>query len=202
MNSKRPKLDKEQLKIKLRLSTLYALLVLVIAIIIALLLAMKPLDSIDFERQSQNLKTYYFKGNIDTNGANLTDEEALRINSFNKNKICVSVIRTAEGTEESTKNFVLSWLFVNYPNLKITDDSIVFLSEKWTRSHKACDDAYMSNVFQFDKRKAQTEVTMANVVTNWRYSGMIIFLGAINVIMVLWFISINRDALSHYRNRH
>ncbi len=196
-----PDLDKRQLKTKRRLSTLYALLVLVIAVIAALLLSMKPLSSIDYERKSQNIAVYYFEGAIDTSGVALNDKQKLRINSFNDNKICVSVVRTAEGNEVSTKNFVLSWLFVNYPTLNINDDSIKFLSHKWTKSHEACDDAYMSNVFQYDKRQAQTDITMDNIVTNWRLSGLILFLGAINVIMVLWFISINRDEMAHYRDR-
>lgn len=197
----RPNLDEKQIKMKRRLSMLYALLVLVICIIAALLLSMKPLNSITSKRDSVNIKLFYFEGNIDTDGVKLSDADALRIKSFNENKICVSAFRTGEIDEEKAKNFVLSWLYVRYPTLNITDDSLIYKSSRWRRSYDACDDTYLSNVFQYDKRMAQTDITMDNIVRNWATSGLIIFLGAINVIMVLWFISLYRDELNHYNNR-
>lgn len=197
----KPNLDEKQIKMKRRLSMLYALLVLVICIIAALLLSMKPLNSITSERDSVNIKLFYFEGNIDTEGVELDDADALRIKSFNDNKICVSAFRTAEVDEDKAKNFVLSWLYVRYPMLDITDDSIIYKSSRWRRSHDACDDTYLSNVFQYDKRMAQTDITMDNIVRNWATSGLIIFLGAINVIMVLWFISLYKDELDYYKNR-
>lgn len=197
----KPNLDERQIKMKRRLSMLYALLVLVICIIAALLLSMKPLNSITSKRDSVNIKLFYFEGNIDTDGVKLSDADALRIKSFNENKICVSAFRTGEIDEEKAKNFVLSWLYVHYPTLNITDDSLIYKSSRWRRSYDACDDTYLSNVFQYDKRMAQTDITMDNIVRNWATSGLIIFLGAINVIMVLWFISLYRDELNHYNNR-
>lgn len=197
----KPDLDSQQIKMKRRISSLYALLVLVICIIVAVVLSMKPIESITNERHSVNIKLFYFEGNINTAGINLDEDDSRRIKSFNDNKICVSVFRTADADETTVKNFVLSWLYFRYPELTITDDSIRYISSKWRRSHEACDDAYMSNVFQYDKRMAQTDIAMDNVVSNWMKSGMVIFLGALNVIMVLWFISLYRDELNHYNSR-
>lgn len=198
---RKPILDDEQLKMKRRLSMLYALLVLVICIIAALVLSMKPLHSITSERDSVPIKLIYFTGAINTDGADLSDADALRIKSFNENQICVSAFRTGEIDEVKAKNFVLSWLHVRYPSLDITEDSIVHKNTRWRKSFDACDDTYLSNVFQYDKRMAQTDITMDNIVANWAASGLIIFLGAINVIMVLWFISLYRDELNHYNDR-
>lgn len=196
-----PKLDDKQLKTKRRLSTLYALLVLVVIVIAAILMSMKPISSITTERDSVNINVYYFKGNIDTDGVVLSKADERRIKSFNENKICVSVFKTADADEESTKNFLLSWMYVRFPNVNITDDSVVFTEKRWRPSFDACDDAYMSNVFQYEKRMAQTDISMDNVVRNWWRSGLMMFLGAINVIMVLWFISINRNEMAHYKDR-
>lgn len=197
----KPNLDEEQIKMKRRLSMLYALLVLVICIIVALVLSMKPLHSITSERDSIPIKLIYFEGNIDTQGADLSDADALRIKSFNENKICVSAFKTGEIDEVNAKNFVLSWLHVRYPSVTITEDALIYKKTRWRKSYDACDDTYLSNVFQYDKRMAQSDITMDNIVTNWATSGLIIFLGAINVIMVLWFISIYRDELNHYNDR-
>ena len=180
---------------------LYALLVLVICIIVALVMSMKPLNSITSERDSVPIKLFYFQGAIDTTGADLSEADELRIKSFNDNKICVSAFRTGEIDEVKAKNFVLSWLYVHYPSVDITENSIIYKNTRWRKSHEACDDAYLSNIFQYDKRMAQSDITMDNIVTNWATSGLIIFLGAINVIMVLWFISLYRNELNHYRDR-
>ncbi|MBO6223960.1 MAG: hypothetical protein J6N72_00665 [Psychrobacter sp.] len=197
----KPNLDNEQVKMKRRLSMLYALLVLVICIIVALVMSMKPLNSITSERDSVPIKLFYFQGAIDTTGADLSEADELRIKSFNDNKICVSAFRTGEIDEVKAKNFVLSWLYVHYPSVDITENSIIYKNTRWRKSHEACDDAYLSNIFQYDKRMAQSDITMDNIVTNWATSGLIIFLGAINVIMVLWFISLYRNELNHYRDR-
>lgn len=198
---KKPELDKKQVKMKGRITSLYALLVLVICMIVAIVLSMQPINSVTGKRDSVSITMYYFDGNIDTTGVSLNSTDARRIKSFNDNRICVSVFRTAEANEVATKNFVLSWLYVNYPALTITDDSLVFTEKKWRKSHDACDDTYMSNVFQYEKRMAQTDISMNNMVTNWWLSGLILFLGSLNVIMVLWFISLYKDELEHYKNR-
>ncbi|MED6316525.1 MAG: hypothetical protein VYA60_04705 [Pseudomonadota bacterium] len=197
----KPELDNQQLKMKRRISSLYALLALVACTTLAVVLSMKPVDNITNKRDSVNIKVYYLNGNIDTAGASLDSSDARRIKSFNDNKICVSVFRTGEADEESVKNFVLSWLYVRYPSLNITDESVVHKSSKWAKSHEACDDTYMSNVFQYDRRMAQTDVAMDNVVSNWFRSGFVIFLGSLGFITVLWFISIYRNELNHYNNR-
>lgn len=196
-----PKLDKRQTKMKYRLSMMYALLVLVTGVILALVLSMKPIDGISSKRDSMNIKLLYFEGNIDTEGSNLSESDSSRINALNNNDICVSSFKSAEMTEESAKNFLLSWLYVRYPGLDITEDSVIYKESKWRKSHEACQDTYLSNVFQYDKRKAQTDVTMDNIVENWMKSGLIVFLGVVNIITVLWFISIHRKELDHYNTR-
>ena len=197
----KPKLDERQEKMKWRISSMYAMLVLIAGLIIAVLMSMEPIDSITTERDSVNIKLFYFEGNINTDGVLLNDDEARRIQSFNDNKICVSVFETADVSETAVKNFVLSWLYVKYPQVSITDDSLIHTKTRWRRSHEACDDTYLSNIFQYDKRKAQTDITMDNIVTNWWRSGLIIFLGAINIVMSLWFISHYKNEIEYYRER-
>ena len=126
----KPELDNQQLKMKRRISSLYALLALVACTTLAVVLSMKPVDNITNKRDSVNIKVYYLNGNIDTAGASLDSSDARRIKSFNDNKICVSVFRTGEADEESVKNFVLSWLYVRYPSLNITDEVLKKLDAK------------------------------------------------------------------------